>query len=105
MSNILMKLSKKLMVLLTCMTLMLPAYGFADQNTEKPNAWEMGADLVIARPIGFVGTILGTVVFVVSLPFSLLGGNVGDAADALVIGPAKTTFLRCLGCANNTQSD
>ena len=105
MSNILMKLSKKLMVLLTCMTLMLPAYGFADQKTEKPNAWEMGADLVIARPIGFVGTILGTVVFVVSLPFSLLGGNVGDAADALVIGPAKTTFLRCLGCANNTQSD
>ena len=105
MSNILMKLSKKLMVLLTCMTLMLPAYGFAGQKTEKPNAWEMGADLVIARPIGLVGTILGTIVFVVSLPFSLLGGNVGDAADALVIGPAKTTFLRCLGCVNNTQAD
>ena len=105
MSNHLKKLSRKLMVLLTCMTLMLPAYSFAANKTETPNAWEMGADLVIARPIGFVGTILGTVVFVISLPFSLLGGNVGDAADALVIGPAKTTFLRCLGCVNNTQSD
>jgi len=34
----------------------------------------------------------------VSLPFTALGGNVKQAADVLVVGPAKETFVRCLGC-------
>jgi hypothetical protein len=35
---------------------------------------------------------------VVTLPFSLLGGNPGEAAEVLVMNPGKNTFVRCLGC-------
>ncbi len=65
---------------------------------DEPTALAMTGDLVIARPIGMVITVVGAVAFVVSLPFSAAGGNVGQAAETLVIGPAKATFLRCLGC-------
>ncbi|MFT5709446.1 MAG: hypothetical protein ACI8QT_000132 [Halioglobus sp.] len=67
---------------------------------ESPNAAKMAADLVIARPIGLVMTVAGTAAFIVSLPFTLLAGSTGEAAETLMIGPAKTTFSRCLGCKN-----
>ncbi|MDA1073189.1 MAG: hypothetical protein O3A63_00315 [Proteobacteria bacterium] len=65
---------------------------------EQPKAMAMAADLVVARPFGIVITTVGTAAFVVSLPFTLLGGNVGKAAQALVVEPGKETFVRCLGC-------
>ena len=65
---------------------------------ERPSAGAMIADVVVARPLLLVGTVIGTGAFLVSLPFSLLGGNAGDAAEALVLEPASATFLRCLGC-------
>lgn len=68
-------------------------------SLERGPRWEDQAmDAVLARPIGVVGTGLGMVVWGVSLPFSLLGGNAGEAADTLVGGPARETFVRCLGC-------
>lgn len=61
--------------------------------------WEnMVADAVIARPFGLVATVGGSALFVVTLPFSAAGGNVKQAADTLVVGPARETFVRCLGC-------
>ena len=67
-------------------------------TAEKQNSPEaMIVDIVAARPIGLVATITGTVVFVVSLPFSALGGNTGEAWDSLVVSPAKYTFRRPLG--------
>jgi hypothetical protein len=67
---------------------------------ENPSPWAMAGDLVVARPIGVVLTAAGTAAWVVSLPFTLLGGNAGEAAETLVIGPAEATFVRCLGCRN-----
>jgi hypothetical protein len=68
-------------------------------DLEHGPRWEDQAmDAVLARPIGVVGTGLGMVVWGISLPFSLLGGNAGEAADTLVGGPARETFVRCLGC-------
>ncbi|MEM9621757.1 MAG: hypothetical protein AAF993_08920 [Pseudomonadota bacterium] len=65
---------------------------------EEPDAYDMTADALVARPFGLVLTTLGAAAFVVSLPFSALGGNVKGAAEQLVIGPGKNTFVRCLGC-------
>lgn len=65
---------------------------------DEPSAEEMAADVLVARPLGLVATTLGAAVFVVSLPFSAVGGNVEQAADTLVLGPARETFVRCLGC-------
>jgi hypothetical protein len=70
----------------------------AGGELDEPTALAMAGDLLIARPAGVVLTALGSVAFVVSLPFSAAGGNVGQAAEHLVIKPAKTTFVRCLGC-------
>ncbi len=67
---------------------------------DEPSAQEMFGDLVVARPVGLVITAVGAAAFVVSLPFSALGGNIDKAAEKLVIGPARETFVRCLGCEN-----
>ena len=68
------------------------------QRADEPGTWEMTADAVIGRPLGLVVTTVGVAAFVVSLPFSALGGNVGDAAETLVVDPVRATFVRCLGC-------
>ena len=72
---------------------------------EKPSAAAMAGDLVVARPIGLVMTVVGTAAFLVSLPFTLLAGSVSEAAETLMIGPAETTFMRCLGCTNTGYSN
>jgi len=63
----------------------------------KPNAGEILIDMLIMRPVMLVGTVLGTAAFIVSFPFSALGGNVPDSAQTLVVEPAQYTFLRPLG--------
>jgi hypothetical protein len=88
---------KTLLTWITAGALLLSAApGFA--SDDEPSAGEMVVDVVVARPVGLVATVLGGAAFVVSLPFSALGGNVEEAADALFLGPAKATFIRCLGC-------
>jgi len=57
----------------------------------------MAGDFFLCRPLGLAATVIGSVLFVVSLPFSALGDNVGQAADLLVVEPAKFTFDRPLG--------
>jgi hypothetical protein len=64
---------------------------------EDRDAKAMMFDLVVLRPLGLVGFAVGTAFFIVSLPFSLLGGNTGEAAQKLVAEPAKYTFTRPLG--------
>lgn len=64
---------------------------------EEPTAGTMLADAFMVRPFMLVGTIVGTVTYIVTLPFSLLGGNAGDAGRSLVVDPAMYTFVRPLG--------
>jgi len=54
-------------------------------------------DLVLFRPIGLVTTIGGTVAYVASLPISLPTQSAGKTFNALVVGPARYTFIRPLG--------
>ena len=61
----------------------------------------MTGDALFVRPVMLATTILGAGLFIVSSPFSALGGNVGEAWDVLVEGPFETTFVRCLGCTSN----
>ncbi|MCQ4324121.1 multidrug transporter [Stutzerimonas stutzeri] len=67
-------------------------------TVEAPKAYSMIGDLIIARPLLIAATVIGAGVFVVSLPFTALGGNVGEAGQALVVEPGKAAFVRCLGC-------
>jgi len=65
---------------------------------QNPPAYAMIGDLLIARPLLVVATVIGAGAFVLSLPFTALGGGIGDAGQALVVDPAKAAFVRCLGC-------
>ena len=93
----------KAVALMMGLMMAMPGVSFAENVTERPSGLEMTADALLVRPVMFVGTILGTGVFVVSLPFSALGGNVGEAADTLVKTPFKATFIRCLGCSKSND--
>lgn len=64
---------------------------------EEPTGGTMLADAFMVRPFMLVSTIVGTVTYIVTLPFSLLGGNAGEAGKTLVVEPAKYTFVRPLG--------
>lgn len=67
---------------------------------QNPPAYAMIADLIIARPLLVGATLVGTAVFVVSLPFTAFGGvdGMGKAGKSLVLAPGKAAFARCLGC-------
>lgn len=68
-----------------------------DVVIDEASADAMIADLVFLRPAGLLAMIGGSIAFVLSLPFSALGGNVGEAAEKLVVDPAMFTFARPLG--------
>ena len=73
-------------------------------TADSPRAYAMIGDLVIARPLLISATGIGAIAFVVSLPFTALGGNVGEAADALVGEPGREAFVRCLGCTTSAPA-
>lgn len=67
-------------------------------ENNRPSALAMVGDAVIVRPVMTVATVFGAALFTITLPFTALGGNENEAADTLVKTPARTAFLRCLGC-------
>lgn len=73
------------------------AYARETSLTEEPSAGAMFIDAVLVRVPMTAVTIGGAVLFVVTLPFSALGGNVGQAADKLVVEPFESAWLRPLG--------
>lgn len=70
----------------------------ANETTEESNgAGAMVLDAFLLRPLGLAATVLGTAMFVVTLPFSLPTRSADDAAKVLVVKPAEYTFARPLG--------
>ena len=55
--------------------------------------WNM-MDILFARPLGIAAGIIGTGIFVVSLPFTVPTGSVNDAAEMLIVEPFKFSFTR-----------
>ena len=97
-------ISKITLIFSMAFLLSFPKIAFANSSSvvvEKPSALAMSGDLIVARPVLLVITAIGTAVFLISLPFSLLGGNAGEAGKTLVLGPGESTFVRCLGCTNS----
>ena len=66
-------------------------------RTEDVSAEAIIADGLLLRPGGIVATVLGTAVFVVTLPFSIPTKSVDKAAQKLIVDPARYTFVRPLG--------
>ena len=69
-------------------------YAFDD---DEPTGGKMLADVAVVRPMTFIASAIGAVGWVVSLPFTIIGGNMGEAGHTLVVDPLRYTFVRPLG--------
>jgi hypothetical protein len=84
-------------ILILCPWAFGTAWADHDEWEEEQAAEKMVADALVVRPVGIAATVLGSVFYVISLPFSYTGGNQYDAQKALVEDPARHTFQRPLG--------
>ena len=66
-------------------------------QTASPSGSDMFVDLVVTRPLGLLGVVTGSAVFVIALPFTIPSGSVGRSAEELVKKPVRYTFKRPLG--------
>lgn len=80
------------------LTLSVPSPSFANSSgTEEGDDISIVVDLAVLRPVGVVATVAGLVIFVGSLPISLATLSVKKTFNALVVNPARYTFVRKLG--------
>lgn len=90
------RLKKTLAVLAVAVVTALPAMA-EEQLPAERRGGDMAFDLVLARPIGLLSIIGGSVLFVVSLPFTIPSGSMDAAAVEFVKQPIDYTFKRPLG--------
>jgi len=93
------------MLALVMLLASLPAAAQGERVEAQPSGGAMIADAVVARPLLAVATVGGAAIFLVSLPFTALGGNVDVAAETLIKTPAEAAFRRCLGCTVSRRAD
>ncbi|MCD4716658.1 MAG: hypothetical protein K8R45_07950 [Desulfobacterales bacterium] len=74
-----------------------PALAQDSEADSEITAASMIGDLFVLRPLGFVATILGTALFIVTLPVTAAVGDTKVAQEKLVTEPGKFTFERPLG--------
>lgn len=97
-SSFFQRIQRVSVALLAVFMLSWPSVSLAQPVEEEPGMGAMIADLVVVRPVMLGVTAVGTAVWIVASPFTLMGGNWKSSAETLIGGPAETTFLRCLGC-------
>jgi hypothetical protein len=82
---------KQLIVLCACLI------SLSGINTSRASGIAAIGDVVVVRPVSFVATVLGSVFFVVALPFAAASKSTKDTANVLVVEPAEYTFTRPVG--------
>lgn len=68
-----------------------------DETDFGPSYETMVVDTIVGKPLQLVNAVAGTAAYIVSLPFSLIGGNADQAQQKLFIEPWDA-MGRCLGC-------
>lgn len=66
---------------------------YMGRNDPIAHEWYI-LDVLFARPIGIVAGVVGSAIFVVSLPFTIPTGGVRDAADIFIVKPFQFSFVR-----------
>jgi len=73
---------------------------FARDNWDSSEQLDDGdviVDLLLARPLGLVGSVAGLAIHGVGLLFSVPGENFSEVAEVMVEDPLHYTFNRPLG--------
>ena len=68
-----------------------------DETDFGPSYETMAVDTIVGKPLQLVAAVAGTAAYIVSLPFSLIGGNADQAQQKLFVEPWDA-MGRCLGC-------
>ena len=68
-----------------------------DETDFGPSYETMAVDTIVGKPLQLVAALAGTAAYIVSLPFSLIGGNADQAQQKLFVEPWDA-MGRCLGC-------
>ncbi|SNT68993.1 hypothetical protein [Psychrobacter sp. LV10R520-6] len=68
-----------------------------DETDFGPSYETMAVDTIVGKPLQLVTAVAGTAAYLVSLPFSLIGGNADQAQQKLFVEPWDA-IARCLGC-------
>ncbi len=68
-----------------------------DETDFGPSYETMTVDTIVGKPLQLVTAVAGTAAYLVSLPFSLIGGNADQAQQKLFVEPWDA-MGRCLGC-------
>ncbi len=90
----------KLIILSSALCISTP--GFAKEST-KVDGYDALVEVLAIRPVSFVGTIVGTALYVGISPLTALASIPAPhnafklLADVLVVKPAKFTFVRPIG--------
>ncbi len=88
---------KRRLFSLACVLALVSAGAPSAQADPGDNEVAVLADVVVVRPVCFVATVVGSALFVVSLPVTSLTRSVHKTGHALVVRPAKATFTRPIG--------
>ena len=88
-----------MVMLLLCATSLVHAEPdtYTARRGDNVSAETILVDGLLLRPAGMLATLVGSVAFVVTLPFSIPTRSVDKAAQKLVVDPARYTFVRPLG--------
>ncbi len=68
-----------------------------DETDFGPSYETMAVDTIVGKPLQLITAVAGTAAYLVSLPFSLIGGNADQAQQKLFVEPWDA-MARCLGC-------
>jgi hypothetical protein len=86
---------KRAVVALLCGAILA---GSAPQSVASTDdGGRVAVDALLVRPFCLLSTIVGSAIFVISLPIAVPTRSVHSAAHALVVKPAQATFARPLG--------
>ena len=83
-----------ILVVIAVICLSVPAFA-ADKGDE---AVMVAVDAVLVRPVSLAAVVVGTALFVVTLPFTIPAGGVSKTARVLISEPFAYTFQRPIGC-------
>ena len=68
-----------------------------DDTVSGEKGTDMVVDGVVMRPLGLVALVAGSVLTIVTLPFTIPSGSVASTAREWIVKPAEYTFKRPLG--------
>ena len=75
----------------------LPTLSDDTHTVSGDKTTDMIVDVLVVRPVGLATTVLGTVLTIVALPFTIPSGSVKASAETMIVQPAEYTFKRPLG--------